>query len=60
MSHEVVDVALYLLRLYDVVQIDQPGSFAKMVGHVAPVDSSAAASLGLTTSPCFNRDMILS
>ncbi|MGE2772586.1 hypothetical protein ACQGAO_30645 [Rhodococcus sp. 1.20] len=51
-SHEVADVALYLLRLYDVVQINPPGSFPQTVGHGAPVDSSAAASLDLARAVC--------
>ncbi|MDJ0105134.1 nucleotide pyrophosphohydrolase [Rhodococcus erythropolis] len=50
--HEIADVALYLLRLYDVVQINPPGSFPQTVGHGAPVDSSAAASLGLARAVC--------
>lgn len=50
--HEVADVALYLLRLYDVVQIDPPGGFPQMVGHGAPVDSSGAASLDLARTVC--------
>ncbi|BCF86652.1 hypothetical protein RQCS_61970 (plasmid) [Rhodococcus qingshengii] len=50
-SHEVADVALYLLRLYDVVQIGPPGRFPQM-GHGAPVDSSAAASLDLARAAC--------
>lgn len=50
--HEVADVVLYLLRLYDVVQIDPPGGFPQAVGHGAPVEGSAAASLSLARAVC--------